>query len=57
MRFRRISAGPAPNYDFRPLPYLVSLGVIGAATVGIFFGAGFLLLWPACAFCRRDPWS
>jgi len=36
----------APQYDFRPLPYLVSLGVVGAATVGIFFGAGFLLLAP-----------
>ena len=36
----------APKYDFRPLLYLVSLGVVGAATVGIFFGAGFLLLAP-----------
>ena len=35
----------APKYDFRPLPYLVSLGVVGAATVGIFFGAGFYC-WP-----------
>ena len=36
----------APQYDFRPLPYLVSLGFVGAATAGIFFGAGFLLLAP-----------
>jgi hypothetical protein len=35
-----------PRVDFRPLPYLVSLGAVAAATVGIFFGAGFLLLAP-----------
>ena len=34
----------APKYDFRPLLYLLSLGVVGAATVGTFFGASFLLL-------------
>jgi hypothetical protein len=32
--------------DFRSLLYLVSLGVVGAATVGVFFGIGFLLLRP-----------
>jgi hypothetical protein len=35
----------APNYDFRPCP-TSSLGVVGAVTVGIFFGVGFLLLAP-----------
>jgi hypothetical protein len=29
--------------DFRSLVYLVSLGVVGAATVGVFFGVG--LMW------------
>jgi hypothetical protein len=27
-----------PKDDFRPLPYLVALGAVGAATVGVFFG-------------------
>jgi hypothetical protein len=35
-----------PKYDFRPLFYLVSLAAVGAATVGVFFGVGFLLLAP-----------
>jgi len=35
-----------PKCDFRPLPYLVSLGVVGAATIAVFFGVGFLLLAP-----------
>jgi hypothetical protein len=26
-----------PKDDFRPLPYLVALGAVGAATVGVFF--------------------
>jgi hypothetical protein len=35
-----------PKDDFRPLFHLVSLGVVGAATVGVFFGVGFLWLAP-----------
>src|SRR5258706_8175597 len=35
------------KYDFRPLPYLVFLGAVGAAIVGVFFGVGFLLLVPS----------
>jgi hypothetical protein len=35
-----------PKCDFRPLPYLVSLGVVGVATIAVFFGVGFLLLAP-----------
>ena len=35
-----------PKNDFRLLLHLVSLGAVGAATVGVFFGAGFLLLPP-----------
>jgi hypothetical protein len=35
-----------PKDDFRPLLHLVSLGVVGAATLGVFFGVGFLLLAP-----------
>ena len=46
----------APKYNFRPLPYLVSLGVVGVATVGIFFGAGFLLLaFPLGMGSSADP--
>src|ERR1700720_3456989 len=41
----------APKYDFRPLPYLVSLGVVGAATVGIFFGG----LRHRCCRAARAP--
>ena len=32
--------------DFRPLVYLLPLGAVGAAIVGVFFGVGFLLLTP-----------
>jgi hypothetical protein len=36
-----------PKYDFRLLlPHLVSLGAVGAAIIGVFFGVGFLLLAP-----------
>ena len=35
-----------PKDDFRPLPYLVSLGAVAAATIGVFFGIGFLWLTP-----------
>jgi len=35
-----------PRVDFRPLLSLVTLGAVAAATVGVFFGAGFLLLAP-----------
>jgi len=35
-----------PRGDSRPLLYLVSLGAVATAIVGIFFGAGFLLLVP-----------
>jgi hypothetical protein len=36
----------APRYELRPLPYLISFGVVGAATAGALFGVGFLLLAP-----------
>ena len=32
--------------DLRPLVYLLPLGGVGAATVGVFFGLGILLLTP-----------
>jgi hypothetical protein len=35
-----------PKDDFRPLVYLLPLGGVGAATVGVFFGVGILLLTP-----------
>jgi hypothetical protein len=35
-----------PEDDFRPLLHLVCLGAVGAATIGIFFGVGFLWLAP-----------
>jgi hypothetical protein len=45
-----------PKDDFRPLPYLVALGAVGAATVGVFFGIGFLLLSaPHPATPSADP--
>lgn len=36
----------APDNHFRPLPYLVSLGAVGAATATVFFGVAFLWLTP-----------
>jgi hypothetical protein len=35
-----------PQADFRALPYLVSLGAVGAAIVAVFFGVGLFLLVP-----------
>src|SRR5689334_10516329 len=39
---RRLSA---PALSVGIVIYLVSLGLVATATVGVFFGAGFLLLW------------
>jgi hypothetical protein len=36
----------APDDHFRPLPYLLSLGAIAAATAVVFFGVAFLWLTP-----------
>lgn len=36
----------AADDHLRPLPYLVSLGVVGAATAAVFFGVAFLLFTP-----------
>ena len=42
--------------DFRSLLYLVSLSVVGAATVGVFFGVGFVWLTdPNPATPSADP--
>ena len=42
--------------DLRSLLYLVSLGVVGAATVGVFFGAGLMwLIDPHTAARPADP--
>ena len=42
--------------DLRSLLYLVSLGVVGAATVGVFFGAGLMwLIDPHPAALPADP--
>jgi hypothetical protein len=42
--------------DFRSLLYLISLSVVGAATIGVFFGVGFLWLTdPQPATSAADP--
>ena len=35
-----------PKDESRPLPYLVTVGAVAAATVAVFFGIGFLQLAP-----------
>ena len=35
-----------PKDESRPLPYLVTVGAVAAATVAVFFGIGFLWLAP-----------
>ena len=49
---------PAIKEDFRPLLQLISLGVVSAATVGGFFGVGFIWLtdrYPAASLAGQVP--
>jgi hypothetical protein len=48
--------GGITKEDLRSLLYLVSLGVVGTATVGVFFGAGLMwLIDPHPAALPADP--
>ena len=47
-----------PKDESRPLPYLVTVGAVAAATVAVFFGIGFLWLAPPHpAAAPADPVS